>query len=132
MIKKLLACTGLAALCTTASALDITIKNDTDSTVVMAFSYLSSKENNWVAEGWFNVQPRHSGLVKLDSNNDLYYVYAEFSNGKRFEGGAGSLELNIANTAFFYVQSQVPPEYTKKVQFLKARANAGKATINVL
>lgn len=130
-MKKFLAFLSLAALCTAAGALEITIKNETDSTVVMAFSYLSSKDNNWVAEGWFNVQPRHSGLVKLPSDNDLYYVYAEFSNGKRFEGGAGSVELNIANTAFFYLQDQVPPEYTRKVQFLKARANAGKATIKV-
>ena len=90
---------ALAAQC--AQSLELTIENQTDSTVVLAFSYLDNKHNDWVVDGWYNVNPKKTEKVNLDSKNDIYYLYSEFSNGKKLEGGKGSVNLYVDNRSFF-------------------------------
>ncbi|WP_156027316.1 hypothetical protein [Succinivibrio dextrinosolvens] len=57
----------------------------------MAFSYLDNKENDWVVDGRYNVMPKQKAKVDQDSKNDIYYLYSEFSNGKKLEGGKGAV-----------------------------------------
>lgn len=114
-----------------AHSLEITIENQTDSTVVLAFSYLDNKHNDWVVDGWYNVDPKKTEMVNLDSKNDIYYLYSEFSNGKKLEGGKGSVNLYVANRSFFYKQNKIPKTVQRKVSFVRARGNEGKAHIKI-
>ena len=114
-----------------ANALEITIENQTDATVVMAFSYLDNKENDWVVDGWYNVMPKQKAKVELDSKNDIYYLYSEFSNGKKLEGGKGSVDLKVKARSFFYKQKKIPDDVDRTVSFLRARGNDGHALIRI-
>lgn len=120
---------ALAMQC--ANSLELTIENQTDSTVVLAFSYLDNKQNDWVVDGWYNVNPKKTEMVNLDSKNDIYYLYSEFSNGKKLEGGKGSVNLYVDNRAFFYKQNKIPKTVQRKVSFVRARGNDGKAHIKI-
>ncbi|MGN0903456.1 MAG: DUF1036 domain-containing protein [Succinivibrio sp.] len=129
MKKVLTALIGAMAL--NASALDVTIDNHTDATVVMAFSYLDNTDNVWVVDGWYNVLPKQKAVVNLDSRNDIYYLYSEFSNGKKLEGGNGSVQLQVQDRSFFYKQGKAPKTANRKVSFLRARGNDGHALIKI-
>ena len=132
MNKKLQASAlGALMLSLSVNALEVTIDNQTEATVVMAFSYLDNNENDWVVDGWYNVKPKQKALVNLDSKNDIYYLYSEFSNGKKLEGGKGSVSLNVKDRSFYYKQSQVTKDLIRKVSFLRARGNEGKALIKI-
>ncbi|NLK85669.1 MAG: DUF1036 domain-containing protein [Aeromonadales bacterium] len=132
-MKKLLALCALtlASTCMSANALEVTIDNKTKATVVMAFSYLDSKTNDWVVDGWYNVEPEQKALVNLDSKNDIYYLYSEFSNGKKLEGGKGSVVLKVKNRNFFYKQTKPTDDLDRKATFLRARSNNGKSLIKI-
>lgn len=119
------------ALSANASALEITVENVTDSTVVMAFSYLDSNSNEWTVDGWYNVNPNSKAKVNLNSSNDIYYLYSEFSNGKKLEGGKGSVRLKVDDRSFLYRQNTPPAFAGREVSFLRARGNAGKAVIRI-
>ncbi|MGN1281993.1 MAG: DUF1036 domain-containing protein [Succinivibrio sp.] len=119
------------ALSSAANALEITVDNVTDSTVVMAFSYLDSQSNEWTVDGWYNVNPNSKAKVNLNSTNDIYYLYSEFSNGKKLEGGKGSVKLRVADRSFLYRQNTPPASANREVSFLRARGNAGKAVIKI-
>ena len=58
-------------------------KNETSSKVYLAFGYLNRKEQCWISEGWFHIEPYKTGIVydkKLD--NKWYYYYAHNSTSK--------------------------------------------------
>ncbi len=134
-VKTIAAATGFALLTSAgsianAAPLEITVDNQTKSEVVMAFSYLSNKEQDWVVDGWYNIEPNKTANIDLDTDNDIYYLYAEFSNGKKIEGGQGAVELSVQDTSFLYKQKD-EPENSRKVSFLRARSNGSKATIKV-
>ena len=88
-MKKLLLSTMAlltAAISMPSQAIEVTIDNTTNATVVFAFSYLNDQKDksldpDWLVEGWYNVNPHQKALVNLPSDNDVYYLYAEFSNG---------------------------------------------------
>nr|WP_278515925.1 DUF1036 domain-containing protein [Succinivibrio dextrinosolvens] len=79
-----------------------------DATVVRAFSYLDNKGNDLVVDGWYNVMPKQKAKVELDSKNDIYYLYSEFSNGKNLEGGKGAVDLKVKDRSFF-LQAKADP-----------------------
>ena len=114
-----------------ANALEVKIENQTKASVVMAFSYLDTKSNEWVVDGWYNVEPQQNALINLDSSNDIYYLYSEFSNGKKLEGGKGSIKLKVNNRSFFYKQSEKQANADREVSFLRARGSDGKAIIKI-
>lgn len=114
-----------------AQALEISIENETDARVTLAFSYLDSQSGKWTVDGWYNVDGKSRGTVNLNSDNSMYYLYAEFSNGKRIEGGEGAVNLRVLNRSFSYVQDDPPEKYAREVSFLRARGNGGKATVRV-
>lgn len=122
---------GALTLPRAGAALEVTIDNLTEAEVTMAFSYLEPRNDTWVVEGWFNVQPHQKGLVSLPTDNELYYIYAEFSNGKRIEGGEGAVTLPISYRSFYLQQDQVPQGSMKEVSFLRARSSGGKATVKI-
>ena len=97
----------------------------------MAFSYLDNKENDWVVDGWYNVMPKQKAKVELDSKNDIYYLYSEFSNGKKLEGGKGAVDLKVKDRSFFYKQKKIPDDVDRKVSLLRARGNDGHALIRI-
>ncbi len=131
-MKKILITAFLVAfLCCRAQALDVTVDNQTKATVVMAFSYLDKSSNEWVVDGWYNVKPQKQGFIKLSTDNDIYYLYSEFSNGKKLEGGNGSIRLKVQERAFFYRQNEAPASLNREVSFLRARGNSGKAVIKI-
>lgn len=131
MKKLFTAIMSLALAVQCAHSLELTIENQTDSTVVLAFSYLDNKHNDWVVDGWYNVNPKKTEKVNLDSKNDIYYLYSEFSNGKKLEGGKGSVNLYVDNRSFFYKQNKIPKTVQRKVSFVRARGNDGKAHIKI-
>lgn len=114
-----------------AQALEVTVDNQTKATVVMAFSYLDKTSKEWVVDGWYNVKPQKKGIINLDTDNDIYYLYSEFSNGKKLEGGNGSIKLKVQERSFFYKQNDAPSSLNREVSFLRARGNLGKAVIKI-
>lgn len=114
-----------------AQALEILVENETDARVTLAFSYLDNQSGKWTVEGWYNVEGKSRGTVNLNSDNSMYYLYAEFSNGKKIEGGEGAVSLRVQNRGFSYVQDDPPEKYAREVSFLRARGNGGKATVRV-
>ena len=132
MRRFLLSMLMSASVITSANALEVTVENATDATVVMAFSYLDNKENDWVVDGWYNVEPKQKAKISLDSKNDIYYLFSEFSNRKKLEGGKGAVALNVGERSFFYKQKDKPSaELNRKVSFLRARGSDGKALIKI-
>ncbi len=111
--------------------LAVVVDNSTDADVAMAFSYLDAGSNKWVVDGWYNIDKKSKGQIKLNTNNELYYIYSEFSNGKKISGGAGSAELKIRSTSFTYEQDKGLPDADRSVSFLRARSNNNKALINI-
>lgn len=118
-------------LLNSASALEVKVENLTSAKVVLAFSYLDMKVNEWVVDGWYNVEAEQTAQINLPSNNDIYYLYAEFSNGKKLEGGKGSISIRVNNESFLYKQGKAPKHFTKKVNFVRARGNDGKALVRI-
>lgn len=116
---------------TNAQALEISIDNQTDAQAAFAFSYLEAKSGKWMTEGWFNATAKSFKKLNLPSDNAIYYIYAEFSNGKRIEGGEGAVELKVSNRSFVCEQDVGPTGTSRQVSFLRARANGGKAVIRV-
>ena len=127
--KFLIAIMCLATL--KADALEITVDNQTDADAAMAFSYLDKDKNVWMSEGWFNVHKHQNKKLELNTDNSLYYIYAEFSNGKKIEGGEGSVLLEVSDRSFLCDQDKGPEGKLRKVSFLRARSNEGKALIRV-
>ncbi len=112
-------------------ALEVTVDNQTEAKVCLAFSYLSVKDKDWVVDGWYNVEPRQQAQINLDTDNDMYYLYTEFSNGKKIEGGPGAVKLRVQDEAFYCKQDRVPEEKSRVVSFLRARSNGDKANIKI-
>ena len=131
-IKQFFTVTALLMILNgSASALDVKVENLTQAKVVLAFSYLDEVDNEWVVDGWYNVDSKQTAEIKLPSNNDIYYLYAEFSNGKKLEGGKGSISVKVDNQAFLYKQGKAPKNFTKKVNFVRARGNEGNALVKI-
>ncbi len=114
-----------------AAALSVVVDNGTEATVSMAFSYLDAKSKKWMVDGWYNISPNEKSRVELNTSNELYYVYAEFSNGKKISGGTGSADLKVKETNFLYPQDKDLPDASRTVSFLRARSSNNQATINV-
>lgn len=114
-----------------AAALEISVENETDAQATLAFSYLNAKTGKWQVEGWYNVASHSRAVVNLDTDNSLYYLYAEFSNGKKIEGGEGAVELGVQDRSFSYLQEQPLKKSARQVSFLRARGNGNRATIRV-
>ena len=131
-MKKFLLTAFLGAFIScNAQALEVTVDNQTKATVVMAFSYLDKTSKEWVVDGWYNVKPQKKGIINLSTDNDIYYLYSEFSNGKKLEGGNGSIKLKVQERSFFYKQNDAPSSLNREVSFLRARGNLGKAVIKI-
>lgn len=113
-----------------ASAIDVTVDNTTQETVVLAFSYLDKDQDKWMVDGWYNIKPKETSHINLNTENELYYLYAEFSNGKKIEGGKDSLRLKVRNKSFLYSQDDKSFE-GYEVNFLKARGVGDKAQIRI-
>lgn len=96
-ILNLIALSASILLISSASALEITVDNKTDAKAAFAFSYLDKKSGKWMTEGWFNAPQNSEKKLSLPADNPIYYIYAEFSNGKRIEGGEGAVDLVVSN-----------------------------------
>ncbi len=122
---------GLTAPPLQAEAIELTINNTTDAKLTFAFSYLSNKTDTWVVDGWYNVDPKKQGIITLNTDNGIFYIYGEFSNGRKIEGGKGALKLGIKGETFFYEQSKGLKDKTSTVAFLRAKADSAKSKINI-
>ncbi len=111
-------------------ALDMTIVNKSATTAVFAFSYADADSGKWVVDGWYNVAGSSKGTLTLNTNNDVYYLYAELENGKSINDPHG-VALAIEDKPFYYVQEDGLPSATRTVNFVRASANQGKAIINI-
>lgn len=114
------------------SALEITIDNQTSAKGAFAFSYLDRASKVWMTDGWYNSEGGKVSKIELPTDNSIYYIYAEFSNGKRIEGGEGAVALDISNRSFLCEQDKGPEvKNTYNVKFLRAQGNGSKAVIRV-
>ncbi len=127
--KKFLALAALFSLFS-ANAMDVAVENTTQETVVLAFSYLDKDQDKWMVDGWYNIKPKETSHINLNTNNELYYLYAEFSNGKKIEGGKDSLRLKVRSKSFIYPQDD-KSFVGYEVNFLKARGVGDKAQIKI-
>lgn len=115
-----------------ASALEVTIDNQTSAKGAFAFSYLDRATKVWMTDGWYNSEGGKVSKIDLPTDNPIYYIYAEFSNGKRIEGGEGAVALDISNRSFICEQDKGPEvKNTYNVKFLRAQGNGSKAVIRV-
>ncbi len=134
-MKKLLRSALIAAVAgvsVSASALEVTIDNQTSASGAFAFSYLDRATKVWMTDGWYNSEGGKVSRIDLPTDNPIYYIYAEFSNGKRIEGGEGAVALDISNRSFLCEQDKGPEvKNTYNVKFLRAQGNGSKAVIRV-
>ncbi len=129
---KLALIATVASVSLGASALEITIDNQTSSKGAFAFSYLDRATKTWMTDGWYNSEGGKVSKIELPTDNSIYYIYAEFSNGKRIEGGEGSVSLDISNRSFLCEQDKGPEvKNTYTASFLRAQGNGNKAVIRV-
>ena len=110
---------------------DVAINNNSKADISFALSYLDSRSQKWVTEGWYNVKPQENGIIKVDTDNSLVYLYAESSNGKKIEGGAGSVELLVSSQAFFYFQYQGLANADSKAKFMRASVKNNKVVFTL-
>ena len=128
---KLFTLSTMAFAAASADALEISINNNTESTVFMAFSYLDKSTDKWVVDGWYNIEKNGKNLITLNTENGIYYLYAEFSNGKKIEGGDYSVNLDVAPQSFYYTQDQVFEDASFKAKFVRAKSDGKRALINI-
>lgn len=119
---------GMAAQ--SVQALEITINNKSSAEAVFAFSYLERGTQRWVVDGWYNAAAHSSGVLDVNSDNDVYYLYAELESGRAISDPRG-IALAVADTPFYYAQDEGLPEATRTVRFVRTSANNGKAQINI-
>ena len=129
-LTKISTAVTLCAVSLQVSALDITINNDSTAEAAFAFSYVDKDSGKWVVDGWYNVRAQSSGSLSVNSDNDVYYLYAELENGKAISDPQG-IKLPIADGSFFYAQSDGLKQSTRNVSFVRASASQGKAQINI-
>ena len=129
-LTKISTAVTLCAVSLQVSALDITINNDSTAEAAFAFSYVDKDSGKWVVDGWYNVGAQSSGSLSVNSDNDVYYLYAELENGKAISDPQG-IKLPIADGSFFYAQSDGLKQATRNVSFVRASASQGKAQINI-
>lgn len=111
--------------------IDVTVNNSSTSNISFAFSYLNKDTNSWVVEGWYNVKANENAVISLNTENSLVYLYAESSNGKKIEGGNGSVDLMTKFQSFYYEQTESLANPDMKVRFLRAMAKDNKIKLNI-
>ncbi len=133
-LKNLIMTAGLLALGSEAFALEIVVNNTTQSEASFAFSYLDSTQSKWLVEGWYNVGPGSQETIVLNTDNALYYLYAELGNGRKIEAAPGQgARLAVFDGSFIYDQEKLgSSEDDKKVGFVRAQSSENnKAVINL-
>ena len=132
MLKKTISLAYLSlATISSSYALDVTVNNEADASVSMAFSYLDSNTQKWVVDGWYNVEPKAKSIINLNTDNGIYYLYAEFSNGKKIEGGKNSVHLYVKASEFFYSQDESLQDSKFQARFVRAKSDGKVALINI-
>lgn len=130
MLKKLACAAAICALSmSSAHALLLKCKNVADRPISVAVSYLDYDGKTWLVEGWYNLDPGMQANIDLESSNDIFYLYGEFTGGSEVSGGAGSLQLPIQYRTFKYIQGQnfATPDTT--VSFVRGVASNGVAEV---
>lgn len=114
-----------------AHALQIEVENTTSEKVVMAFSYFDNKSSSWMVDGWYNLDKKAQATINLPTVKDDYYLYAEFSNGKKIEGAKGDERLNVTDKAFLYDKKNIKSFKGRFANFVKAKGENQKALIRI-
>lgn len=133
-LTKLLFCLSFIMCLFTTNAyalVDVAINNNSKADISFAVSYLDSRSQKWVTEGWYNIKPQEHGIIKVDTDNSLVYLYGESSNGKKIEGGAGSVELLVSSKSFFYFQDQGFTAADSKAKFMRASVKNNKVVFTL-
>lgn len=113
-------------------ATEVTINNYSNSKASFAFAYLDSTTNKFVVEGWYNVKANASSIVNLNTDENYYYLYAEFSNGNVIKGADNNIGLfEVVPESFYYFKDSLNLKDPRKVSFVKANATNKKANINI-
>lgn len=132
MLKKTISLAVLSlATISSSYALDVTVNNEADASVSMAFSYLDSNTQKWVVDGWYNVEAKAKSIINLNTDNGIYYLYAEFSNGKKIEGGESSVHLYVKPSEFLYSQDETLHGNKFQARFVRAKSDGKVALINI-
>lgn len=121
------------ALISTSQALELTVNNKTSADASFAFSYLDREQGTWMVEGWYNVKAGQSQQIYLNTDNPLYYLYAELSNDRKIEAAPNQgARLAVFDGTFIYDQDKLKDnEPDKKVGFVRAESNNNLAVINL-
>lgn len=119
-----------AALGGTAQALTLECKNLTQEPIAVAVSYLGSDGKTWFIEGWYNLEGQKEALIELPSSNDIFYIFGEFGNGVKVEGGTGSVQLPVVWSDFQYTQGNRLQNPDSVEQFVRGVATKGHAQIS--
>lgn len=114
-----------------AQALTLDCNNLSNEPIAVAVSYLGSDGNTWFVEGWYNLKAKEHALIELPSSNDVFYIFGEFKNGLKVEGGAGSIRIPVKWDDFQYNtlnQALGTPDSVE--QFVRGVATSGYAQIS--
>ncbi|MBU3845091.1 MAG: DUF1036 domain-containing protein [Candidatus Anaerobiospirillum pullicola] len=132
MLKKIVSVLTVcaAAVSFQVQALTLECKNLANVPIAVAVSYLDYDGKTWLVEGWYNFEPGERANIELDSSNDIFYIFGEFSNGSEVAGGSGSLTLPIYYRTFKYVQGQVSLPPDRSASFVRGVASKGVAQIS--
>lgn len=118
------------ALGGSAQALTLDCKNLTQEPIAVSVSYLGADGKTWFIEGWYNLEGQKQALIELPSSNDIFYIFGEFGNGVKVEGGSGSVQMPVVWDDFQYTQSQPLQKPDSVEQFVRGVATKGYAQIS--
>lgn len=128
-------CAGLIAssLCLgNAQALTLDCQNKASEPIAVAVSYLGDDGNTWYVEGWYNLKAQEHALIELPSSNNIFYIFGEFKNGVKVEGGYGSIQIPVLWSDFQYTLANalLPQNADGVEQFVRGMATKGYAQIS--
>lgn len=113
------------------TAIEVNINNNNKKDATFAFSYYDNDKSAWIVEGWYNVKSQEKVIIDLNSNNKVFYMYGEFADGYKIQGGEGAIEFPIVYESFMYERDTSIENPDLSVKFIKAQARDGKAKINI-
>ena len=91
--------------------IQVTLTNKCDKQISLALTYLSPNSGNWLAEGWYNIDPGQNKLVIATKSSYIYY-YAVASKGKLVwsaeKEDPDGVDVSVVNEHFAYENGQPP------------------------
>ena len=111
------------ASASSASSLELRLRNDFDKKMDVAVVYFDAKAQKWRTIGWYSVEPRSERKLSFGSSRSDVYIHAQIS-GLNMTWGNGDVTKTVTGSAFSYLDGETCPPGTNRrnVKFTKYEA----------